>query len=450
MYRPGPGAILDPMRRLTAIEISTEVRAGRRTPQDVLEESLASIGALDPNLGAFQVVAVEAARAEAVALSARADLATLPLAGVPVAIKDNIDVAGLPTRHGSAATSTEPAANDDELVRRLRAAGVIVVGKTRMPELAIWSFTESSALGGTRNPLDPTRNAGGSTGGGAAAVSSGMVPLALGTDGGGSLRIPAANCGVVGLKPARGTLPLPGGAPSHWYGCSVAGPITATTADAALALAILAGVPNSGPLDGPLRIAVSRRPPMPFAQPDRLARAGLGRAEELLRAAGHNVTRGDPPYPPTLIQQWIRHWLAGVAEEVEALGLPIAQLEPRTRTVVTKGNRLRRRGRPREDEAQQWRDRALSWFQDVDVLLSPVVARQAPAAGWADGRGYLPSYLDAARSITYTQAWNLAGLAAVSVPIGRDGNRALSAQLVAPTEAAVLQAAAALEGAAGG
>ena len=157
----------------TAAEIAADVHAGRRSPQDVVETSLARIDALDPQLGAFQVVATEAARAEAAALSARTDLASLPLAGVPVAIKDNIDVAGLPTRHGSAATSMEPAAADDELVRRLGAAGAIVVGKTRMPELSIWAVTESTAMGGTRNPLDPSRNAGGSTGGGAAAVVSG-------------------------------------------------------------------------------------------------------------------------------------------------------------------------------------------------------------------------------------------------------------------------------------
>jgi amidase len=328
------------------------------------------------------------------------------------------------------------------------------VGKTRMPELAIWPFTESSALGGTRNPLDPTRNAGGSTGGGAAAVAAAMVPLALGTDGGGSCRIPAANCGVVGLKPARGTLSLPGGLPDHWYGLTVVGTITTTAADAALALAVLAGAAaqaeqaQSSVVERPLRIAVSGRAPSPLARPDRLARAGLGRAVELLRAAGHTVTYDNPPYPQTLLQQFSRHWLAGVAEEVDTLGLRTSLLERRTRTVVAKGNRLRSRGLPRNSDAQSWRARALGWFENVDVLLSPVVARQAPAAGWAEGRGYLPTYLDVARSIPYTQAWNLAGLAAISVPVGRVGRAALSAQLVAPTESAILQAAASIEAAA--
>ena len=139
----------------TAVEIAADVHTGRRSPQDVVETSLARIDALDPRLGAFQVVATEAARAEAAALSARTDLASLPLAGVPVAIKDNIDVAGLPTRHGSAATSTEPAAADDELVRRLRAAGAIVVGKTRMPELSIWPAHRVHRHGRHTEPARP-------------------------------------------------------------------------------------------------------------------------------------------------------------------------------------------------------------------------------------------------------------------------------------------------------
>src|SRR5689334_15940323 len=222
---------------MDARAIAAQVRDGRLSPRTVVDDCLARIADADPAIGAFQVVDVAGARRAAGELAARADLDGLPLAGVPVAIKDNVAVAGLPTRHGSAASSSTPAGEDDELVRRLRAAGAIVVGKTRLPELAIWPFTESAAFGGTRNPRDPARNAGGSTGGGAAAVAAGMVPLALGSDGGGSLRIPAANCGVIGFKPGRGTLPTA----EHWYGCTAYGPIAATVADAALALDVLAG-----------------------------------------------------------------------------------------------------------------------------------------------------------------------------------------------------------------
>src|SRR5258706_6175015 len=175
----------------TATALAAQVRTGQRSAVEVVEASLARIAAADGRIGAFQLVVADAARREAAELDDRPDRAELPLAGVPVAIKDNVAVAGLPTRHGSGATSTDPAPADDELVRRLRAAGAIVVGKTRLPELAIWGFTESHAQGGTRNPRDPRRNAGGSTRGGAAAVAGGMVPPAIAPGGGAAPRSPA-------------------------------------------------------------------------------------------------------------------------------------------------------------------------------------------------------------------------------------------------------------------
>src|SRR6266702_8846739 len=308
----------------TAVDLAAGVRAGRLSPREIVDTCLARIAATDPEIGAFQLVDADGARRAAGALAGRADLSDLPLAGVPVAIKDNLDVAGLPTRHGSAATSPRPAVRDDPLVARLRAAGAVVVGKTRMPELAVWGFTESRAFGGTRNPRDPSRNAGGSTGGGAAAVAAGMVPLAIGSDGGGSLRIPAANCGVVGVKPGRAVDALASG---HWYGCTAFGPIAATVADAALALDVLAGVDRWRQVrdDGaPLRFAVSLRSPSPIGRPDAAARAALALAASL---AGR-VVRADPPYPRTLINQWARCWLAGVAREVDERGLDPARLNP--------------------------------------------------------------------------------------------------------------------------
>jgi Asp-tRNA(Asn)/Glu-tRNA(Gln) amidotransferase A subunit family amidase len=314
----------------SAIDIAAQVRSGARTPREVVEESLTSIAAQDSEIGAFQLVDAEGARRAADELADHPDLANLPLAGVPVAIKDNVDVAGHPTRHGSGATSADPVAADDLLVRRLKEAGAIVVGKTRLPELAIWGFTESVAQGGTRNPRQPARNAGGSTGGGAAAVAAGMVPLALGSDGGGSLRIPTANCGVIGLKPARGSVPLAGGLGDHWY----------------------------------------------------------------------------------------EKWLAGIAEEVERLGLPLDRLEARTRGMATRGERLRRAGKPSAEPGEKWRRTALDWFAEVDVLLSPVIAQPAPPMGWGTRTGYWRAYLNGARTTPYTQAWNVAGFPAMSLPLG--------------------------------
>jgi amidase len=424
---------------MDATEIAAQVRDGRLSPRAVVDRCLAQIAVEDPAIGAFQVVDVEGARRTADALANRADIGTLPLAGVPVAIKDNVAVAALPTRHGSAATSTSPAPDDDELVRRLRAAGAIVVGKTRLPELAIWPFTESPALGGTRNPRDPARNAGGSTGGGAAAVAAGMVPLALGSDGGGSLRIPAANCGVVGLKPGRGTLSTA----EHWYGCTAYGPIAATVADAALALDVLAGTDRFRgvrPVDRRLRVAVSLRSPSPLARPDATAKASVAQAVELARLAGHAVRDASPPYPATLINAWARYWYAGVALDAQQLGLDVARLEPRTRKVIRKGAR-----RPDPDVARAWRDRVLGWFENYDVLLMPVIARPAPLAGEATRAGFLSAYLSSARSIPYTQAWNFAGLPALSLPMGGTATRPGAVQIVAPDEETVLRVASQLE-----
>jgi amidase len=436
----------------TAIGIAADVRSGRRSAREVVDASLARIAAVDPEVGAFQVVDAAAARRDADALAA-ANRPDLPLAGVPVAIKDNVDVAGLPTRHGSGATSPEPRPADDELVARLRQAGAVVVGKTRLPELAIWGFTESRSHGGTRNPRDPARNAGGSTGGGIAAVAAGMVPIALGSDGGGSLRIPAANCGVVGFKPSRGAVPLPAGLEDHWFGCSVFGPAAATVADAALMLDVLAGRTDwrdPKPPAGPLRIAVSTRSPSPIGRPDATARQAVARAADLARAAGHQVSKADPPYPLTLANIWVRRWLAGVATEVEILGLDVEALEPRTRSMVARGRRLRRRGLPRPDDARAFTDRLARWFESYDVMISPVIAHRAPPMGWARDIGYPRAYLNGARGVPYTQAWNVSGYPALSLPMGGVARRPGAVQIVAAmhAEATVLSLACQLEAAA--
>jgi amidase len=418
--------------RPTATAVAASVRARPEAAVAVVESCLERIERLDPLLGAFQVVCADAARAEATALPRR-DTSELPLAGVPIAIKDNIDVRGLPTRNGSGASAGTPAAEDDELVRRLREAGAVIVGKTRMPELAAWSFTEGRAYGGTANPWDVTRNAGGSTGGGAAAVAAGLVPVAVGSDGGGSLRIPAANCGVVGYKPARGSVPLAGGLADHWFGCTVFGPITADVEDATLVTAVLGDRPvELAPVvTRPLRVAVSLKSPSPLGRPGATAKAGVNRAVELLAAAGHTVERAEPPYPMTLINDWCRTWLAGIA--VDAQAYDEEQLEPRTRAMVRRGRRLIRRGRPTPEAATRWTARADAWFENIDVLALPTVARRAPALGAMRSAGYGRSYLVAASGTPYTEAWNLAGYPAISLPMGLgDDGLPLSVQLVAP------------------
>src|SRR5919206_2394944 len=340
---------------MTAAEIGARVREGRSTAVDVARAHLARIAEREPSVGAFQEHDPDRVLAEAGAVDARPDRFALPLAGVPVAIKDCVDVAGYPTRHGSLATSAEPARRDDELVKRLRAAGAVVMGKTRMPELAIWDFTHS-ALGVTRNPLDESLDPGGSSGGSAAAVAAGMAALALGTDGGGSIRIPAAHCGLVGIKPGTGAVPLPGGVEEHWCGLSAAGPIARTAQDAALMLGVLSGTPVTLDGTGPRPIALSVRAPSPIARVRPQQQAAARGAAARLRAGpgGAVVALAEPPYPRSLANRWIRRWHAGVARDAEALGLDLALVEPRTAAVVRKGRRVLRFGGPRAGGAARW------------------------------------------------------------------------------------------------
>jgi amidase len=417
-----------PQAAPSAVEIAEAVRSGRRSAASVLEDCLARIAEADGEIGAFQVVDADGARRAATDLDRRlasSDGARdgLLLAGVPVSIKDNIDVAGLPTRHGCSATSAEPAATDDELVRRLRSAGAIVVGKTRLPELAIWHFTES-ALGGTRNPRDPSRNAGGSTGGGAAAVAARLVPLSLGSDGGGSLRIPAANCGVTGFKPANGTVPVAGGLEEHWFGCSAFGPLAATVPDIAVAMTVLSGQPWVAPSEvSALRVAIAVNRPVPGGAPDATARAALKAAVRATEELGHSVTAVKLPYTPQVALGWIGCWLAGVAQDVARLDLRLDRLEHRTQWMVRRGRGLLGRYgaqlSPVRRVMARWRARATAFLEPYDLLLTPAISRPSPSFGWGARAGFVRSFQNGSTVTPYTQAWNLAGFPALSLPVGR-------------------------------
>ncbi len=246
----------------TAAEIAAAVREKRTTPREVVARHLARIERLDGRIGAFRAVRAEAALTEADEVGARGDLGELPLAGVPVAVKDNLAVRGESVRVGSAATPDAPAGSDHVTVARLRAAGAVVVGLTNVPELCVFGTTDG-VHGTARNPWDPARSAGGSSGGSAAAVAAGMVPLALGNDGMGSLRIPAANCGLVTLKPGHGVVPA-GIGDGDWFGMSENGPLATTVEDLRLMLAVLADTAVRSREDaGALRVAASLRSPWP-------------------------------------------------------------------------------------------------------------------------------------------------------------------------------------------
>jgi amidase len=441
---PASGADLTGLIAMPALEIARSVREGEVSPVDVAQAHLAQIDRLEPKIRAFQVVLAEQALAEARALAARPDLAGLPLAGVPVAVKDNVDVAGVPTRLGSAATSAEPAGADDELVRRLRAAGCVVIGKTQMPELAIWPFTEPQAYAATRNPWDTGRTPGGSTGGGAAALACGMAALALGSDGGGSIRIPAACCGVVGLKPGPGLVPLAGGADSHWYGLTAFGPLARTVGDAAAALAALTGTAahaTPAVADRPLRIAYSATAAAFGARLDPAVRAAVEDTAAALRENGHQLVRARPPIPANLGLRFMPRWLAGIAQD--AAGLPAEALEDRTAAMARRGRRAARKVKPAS--ADPFAARAARWISGFDALITPTLARPAvPIGTWA-GKRWFPAALSVGNWLC-TTPWNLAGLPAISVPAPASG-LPVGVQVVAPAggENVILAIAAELE-----
>jgi amidase len=400
----------------SAAVIAAAVRAGEVTAGEVVAGHLDRIARLNAELGAFARVRAAAATAEARAVDARSDRAELPLAGVPVAIKDCVPVAGEPMGYGSAAFPRVPQEHDHPLVARLRAAGAVVVGLTNLPELAIYPFTDS-VYGVARNPWDRRRTPGGSSGGAAAAVASALVPLAHGTDGLGSVRIPAAACGVFGIKPGTGVVP---GAleSSDWFGLSESGPLAATVADAALMLSVMAGADYSPAEPGGLRIAASVRPPGPGVSVHPSCAAQVRAGAALLRGLGHEVTDADPPYPRWLVPVLLSYWLAGPAEEAAGHA---AGMEPRTRRHVRAGELVARVRQPRASDRARLRVALTSFFDRYDVLVMPALARPAPLARRYGERSWLRSVATALTFAPMTGVWNLAGFPAAAVPVAGRG-----------------------------
>ncbi|WP_369174236.1 amidase [Streptomyces sp. R28] len=400
----------------TAAEIAAAVREKQTTPREVVAEHLARIERLDGRVGAFRVVRAEAALAEADEVGSRADLAELPLAGVPVAVKDNLAVRGESNRFGSAATPDTPADHDHVTVARLRAAGAVVVGLTNVPELCVFGTTEG-VHGTARNPWDTSRTAGGSSGGSAAAVAAGMAPIALGNDGMGSLRIPAANCGLVTIKPGTGVVPA-GISDGDWFGMSENGPLATTVEDARLMLAVIAGTDTDAVREdapGTHKIAVSLRSPLTGVAISKPYTTAAREAAGLLIKAGHQVRRADPPYPMSLSLTSLAHWTAGTA--VDAEGLDPRRLARRTRVHAAVGRRFLRQVRGGESR-EQLRRRLEPFFAEYDVLLTPALARRSPKSEPWHERGWLRNIMANTNYSPLTPPWNLTGWPAMSVPFG--------------------------------
>jgi amidase len=397
----------------TAAELAAKVRSGELGPVEVVSAALSRIEQARAELGAFVTVRREAALAEAWELAARPDLAELPLAGVPVTIKDNIEVAGEPSRFGSLASSDAPAAADHELVRRLRAAGAVVVALTTLPELGLWPFTDAPGQT-TRNPWDLSRSPGGSSGGAAASVAAGLVPIAHGNDGGGSLRIPAANCGLFTIKPGS-SLTTPPGKKAGWGGLVADGAFTTTVADGALALSVLADRPElASPVEPrELKIGVDLRSASPLAPVDPAWKQAVSATAAALVKLGHQVTTARLAYPAN---PWVplSRWFGGAAEDAQRYDW--SQLQPRTRTHVRIGKTVNRFGLVSGSEKlRSGMERA---FEGFDVVITPTLARNSPQAdGWSQ-RPWAQNWWASVRYAPYCIYWNILDWPAASVPSG--------------------------------
>jgi amidase len=431
------------------------VRGGEVSPTELVRLHLDRIERLDPRLNAFRVVLAERAMLEAEQAEARLKGGEeRPLLGVPIALKDEVDLAGELTTRGTDAYP-DPVTADSEMVRRLREAGAIVLGKTLLPELAICGFTESATYGVTRNPWNDQRTPGGSSGGSATAVAAGLVPIASASDGAGSIRIPAASCGLFGLKPQRGRISL---APrlEHWRGLSANGCVSRTVLDTALWLDIVAGgsrepgappaperpfVESARASPGRLRVACSTAAPRAALPPtvSEVARGAVDSLAETLRSLGHRAEARDPAWG-SIGNNTVPRYLGGIADDVAEVPRP-ERLERRTRGFGRLGEMIPDKvldAARRAERADAARVNAI--FEDFDVLMTPVMGGTAlPVRRW-EGRGALWTVLGMSRFYPYCIPWNHLGNPATAVPAGfAEDGMPLSVQIVGrPGEEATL------------
>jgi amidase len=453
----------------SAIELAGLIRAGELTSPELVEASLRRIDELQPAINAFTHVAHESALAAAAEVGAGDGR---PFAGVPIAIKDNRPVAGMPITMCSDLFRDVVPQHDAHLVRRLREAGFVIVGKTTLPEMGILPTTESRRFGPTRNPWDRDRTPGGSSGGSAAAVAAGMVPIAHGNDGGGSVRIPAACCGLVGLKPARGRVSL--GPDIGQSYLTVDTVLSRTVADTVAALDVLAGYetgdanwppPPPAPYaeltardPGRLRIGLAVNPALEGVVVDPVCEAAARDAAALLASLGHDVEEFTPPWtnlgllndftrvfgPQVSMTTLVGGRIAGrepTEADVEPLTWALFEHARSLDTLSTLSSQARLESAARS---------VVGWLSAYDAVITPALAQRPVPIGEIYGFAPDPwaSYQRSGPFTPFTAIINVTGQPAISVPLyhGEDG-LPTGVQLIGPParEDVVLQLAGQLE-----
>jgi amidase len=422
-----------------AVELAAMVQGGEITARELVETAFEAIERRNGELNAFVTLCEEQALAEADAVEPGDQR---PLAGVPIAVKDLVALTGgIRCAMGMNAMGEFVPEEDSALVRRLRDAGAIIVGKTNTPELGILPVTEPDRFGPARNPWDPSRTTGGSSGGSAAAVAAGMVPIAHANDGGGSIRIPASCCGLVGLKATRGRVSL---APLGEFvgGIAIEGVVSHTVLDTAVALDVLAGYEPGDPYWAPdpsapfadavdrspgmLRVAFSAEAPNGVPVDEDCVTATRATAE-LLESLGHTVFEAPTLSDEGYIDNFIKIWVAGVAGNVrlmaEQLGRPIelSELEPLTAQMVEMAESIT--GADYLVALEYLRSlsrRVVSMWSEIDVLLTPTLAKlpiEIGALRPKEGEPPIQMLNNAAEWVPFTPIWNVTGQPAVSLPL---------------------------------
>jgi amidase len=427
-----------------ATELAGMVRSGEISARELVQSSLERIEELNPSLNAFVQVDAEQALATAEEIGPGDER---PFAGVPVAIKNNRAVKGMRLTYGCSLMADYVCDYDHNITRRLREAGFVIVGTTTLPEYGILPTSEARLFGATRNPWDLERTPGGSSGGSAAAVAAGMVPVAHGNDGGGSIRIPAACCGLVGLKPTRGRISA---APELGdSSLTIDGMLTRTVADTAAILDVLAGYesgdatwapPPSEPFaagaeraPGRLRIASTTLPPIPGTPIDPMCARAVGEASELLRSLGHEVEEVDPPWQQDgLSELFGAVFSAHIALSITYSGMvgghePTAEdMEPMSWAIYSMVQKLSAvQGMGATVQLQSFTRRLVSFLEPYDALLTPALAERPLPLGTLDTAAPEPmsTFTRSGLFTPFTPVFNASGQPGISLPLfhGEDG-----------------------------